>query len=155
MTFGKLLCGQKRLSSGNPSNEAVVMEVASDGAFSNLVVPRRHQGLQFFHCDPWGFCCFSHHFPQYPGGQDAVVSSTHEVFNSSISLELLYNCSDSAQWYIQSFSKFSCSHYHIYEGLRPSASFELPIILFSSWCWMTKGYCMCVTSFLYPSETEK
>ena len=35
--------------------------------------PRRH---------PWRFCCFSHHSPQYPGGQDAVVSSTHEVFNN-------------------------------------------------------------------------
>ena len=51
-------------------------------------------------------CGFSHHSPQYPGGQDAVASSTHEVFNSSISFELLYNCSDSAQWYIQSFANF-------------------------------------------------
>ena len=55
--------------------------------------------LQYFHCDSWGFCCFSHHSPPYPGGQDAVASSTHEVFNSCKSFELLYNCSDSAQWY--------------------------------------------------------
>ena len=47
----------------------------------------------------------------------------------------------------------SCSHYHITTGLKPSAFFEQPIILFSSWCWMTKGYYMCVTSFLYPNET--
>ena len=84
-----------RLSSGNPSNEAVVM-----------LTPRRHQGLQFFHCDPSGFCCFCHHSPQDPGGQDAVASFPHEIFNSSISFELLYNCSDSAQWYIQSFAHF-------------------------------------------------
>ena len=44
--------GQKRLSSGNPSNEAVVMEVVSDAAFLNLVTSRCHQALQFFHCDP-------------------------------------------------------------------------------------------------------
>ena len=81
MTFGKLQAlsslsfGKKRLSSGNPSNEAVVMEVASDGAFWNLVTPRHQQGLQLFHCDPWGFCCFSQQSPQYPGGQDAVASS--------------------------------------------------------------------------------
>ena len=31
---------------------------------------------KIFYCDPWGFCCFSHHSPQYPGGQDAVASST-------------------------------------------------------------------------------
>ena len=78
--FGKLQAlssvpgGQKRIYSGNPSNVAVVMEVALDGAFWNLVTPRHHQGLQFFHCDPWEFCCFSHHSPQYLGGHDAVAS---------------------------------------------------------------------------------
>ena len=86
--------------------------------------------ILFFRCFCW-FCCFSHHSPQYPG------SSTHEVFNSSISFELLYNYSDSAQWYIQ-FANFIVA---IYEGLQRSASFELPIILFSSWCWMILHVC--------------
>ena len=62
--------------------------------------------FKFFHCDSWGFCCFPHHSPQYPGGQDAVASSTHEVFNSSISFELLYNRSESTQWYIETANYF-------------------------------------------------
>ena len=95
--------GQKGLSSGNPSKEPVVVEVASDGAFLNLVTPRRHQGLQFFHSDCWGFCCFSHDPPPHPGGQNAFASSTRVVFNCSISFELFNNYPDSAQWYIQSF----------------------------------------------------
>ena len=44
--------------------------------FKNLVTPRCHQSLHFFHCNPWGFCCFSQYSPQYPGVQDAVASST-------------------------------------------------------------------------------
>ena len=48
--FGKLQalssvsCDQKRLSSGNLSDEAVVMKVTSDGAFWNLVTPRCQDG---------------------------------------------------------------------------------------------------------------
>ena len=66
----------------------------------HLMIPgdlKTPQGLQFFHCDLWGFCYFSYHSPQYPRGRDAVAFSTHEFINSSISFELLYNCSDSAQ----------------------------------------------------------
>ena len=95
--------GQKGLSSGNPSKEPVDVEVASDGSFLNLVTLSRHQDLQFFNRDSWGFCCFSHHPPPYPGGQNAFASSTHEVFNCSISFEFYNKCPDSAQWYIQSF----------------------------------------------------
>ncbi|KAJ8278415.1 hypothetical protein GJAV_G00087370 [Gymnothorax javanicus] len=62
---------RKRLSSGNPSKEPVVLEVAPDGAFGNLVTPRCHQGPQFLHSDSWGLRCCSHHLPQYPGGQNA------------------------------------------------------------------------------------
>ena len=51
--FFSVSCGQKRLSSGNPSNEAVVMEVASDGAFWNLVTPRRHQSILYLSGTRW------------------------------------------------------------------------------------------------------
>ena len=91
MMFGKLQalssvsCGQKRLSSGNSSNEAVVMEVTSD----------------FF--KPGDFVASLTIFLRILGGKMQL----HPLpMRFSTVPYLLYNCSDSAQWYIQSFANY-------------------------------------------------